>query len=179
VLWWLIRVQKNFLKKGGIMFIKEADLFKELDEQTMIEISKIMVEESHQKGDVIYTEKSPANHFYILWEGRVRLSIGTEAEIDYTVNKRGEVFGWSSIVGRDSYTAKAECVSPCKVWKINKDKLNEVFKKYPHGGVIFFKRLAGAVVQRLVDNYDAFLSEGSLKGVTSQGTGQVAAPGED
>jgi CRP-like cAMP-binding protein len=161
------------------MFIKEADLFKELDEQTMNEISKIMVEEAHAKGDVIYTEKDRANHFYILWDGRVRLSLGKEGEIDYTVNRRGEVFGWSSLVGRDFYSAKAQCVSSVKVMKINKDQLNEVFKKHPAGGVIFFRRLAGAVVQRLLDNYSAFLSEGSLKGVTSEGTRQVAGVGED
>lgn len=161
------------------MFIKEADLFKELDEQSMTEISRIMVEESLQKGDVIYTDKDKAGHFYILWDGRVRLSIGKEAEIDYTVNRRGEVFGWSSLVGRDFYTATAECVSPGKAMKINKDKLNEVFKKHPAAGMIFFKQLAAAVVQRLVDNYNAFLSEGSLKGVMSQGSRQVAAAGED
>jgi hypothetical protein len=32
--------------------------------------------------------------------------------------------------------------------------------------MMFYKRLAGAVVQRLIHNYEAFLSEGSLKEVT-------------
>ncbi|MCA1960496.1 MAG: hypothetical protein LDL33_06850 [Desulfomonile sp.] len=48
----------------------------------------------------------------------------------------------------------------------------------PQSGMLFYKRLAGAVVQRLIDNYNAFLSQGSLKGVT-YGSGQVVGPDEE
>ena len=43
------------------MFIPQSDLFKGLDEQTMTEITKIMVEEKYNAGDVIYTEKDNAS----------------------------------------------------------------------------------------------------------------------
>ncbi len=161
------------------MFIRQSDLFKELDEQTMTEVSKIMVEESYKNGDLVYTEKDRAEKFYILWEGRVKLSIGTGAEIDYTVSKRGEIFGWSSLVDRAKYTARAQCVEPTKVYGIDKDKIEKILSNHPDAGRLFFKHLAAAVVQRLLDNYNAFLTEGSLKGVTSFGTGQVMQPGED
>jgi len=161
------------------MFIREAELFKGLDDSTMSEISKIMVETSCKRGDVLYRENDPANTFYLLWEGMIRLAIGEEAEIDYTVSRRGEAFGWSSLVGRETYTARAECVAPSKVYAIPKDKLDKLFAKNPESGMKFYKSLAAAVIQRLVYNYRAFLSEGSLKGVTSEGTRQVAAEGED
>lgn len=161
------------------MFIPQSDLFKDLDEQTMAEISKIMVEQAYKTGDVIYTEKSKADKFYILWEGRVKLAIGMEAEIDYTVSKRGQVFGWSSLVDRARYTARAECVEPAKVYEIGKEKIEKIFANRPESGKMFYKHLAAAVVQRLVDTYNAFLTEGSLRGITSFGTGQVMQPGED
>ena len=161
------------------MFIQESDLFKDLGEQTMTDLSRIMVEEFYNKGDMVYTQRDRANNFYILWEGRVRLCIGDEAEIDYTVSNRGEAFGWSGLVDRECYTSRAECVAQSKVYKIDKEKLCKLFEKHPDVGMLFYKRLAGAVVDRLVCNYDAFLCEGSLKGVTSFGTGQVTETQEE
>jgi len=160
------------------MIMQKADLFNGLSQDALTEISNAMVEETYDKGTVIYTDKDPANYFYTLIDGRVVLAIGKEAEIDYTVNRAGEVFGWSSMIDRECYTTNAECVIPTKVAKIGKQKLNRILDKHPHDGTVFFKRLAAAVVQRLLDNYNAFLSQGSLQGVT-YGTGQVAGDSEE
>jgi CRP-like cAMP-binding protein len=168
-----------FHQKGEHMFIPQSDLFKDLDEQTMAEISRIMVEQAYKTGDVIYTEKTKAEKFYVLWEGRVKLAIGTEAEIDYTVSNRGQVFGWSSLIDRARYTARAQCVESAKVYAIDKEKIEKIFANRPESGKIFYRNLTAAVVQRLVDTYNAFLTEGSLRGITSFGTGQVMQPGED
>jgi len=162
------------------MFIREAELFRGLDDDSMSEISKLMLEVSCPKGEVLYTEADRAENFFLLWEGRIRLAIGTEAQIDYTVSRRGEVFGWSSLVDRPNYTARAECMEPSKVYKISKTSILDYFAKNPAPGMKFFRALAAAALQRLVDNYNTFLSEGSLKGVTfSGGTGQVAVAGDD
>lgn len=154
------------------MIIQKADLFRDLSPETMNEIAMIMVEESHEKGALLFKAGDPATSFYLIAEGMVRLSIGTGGEIDYTANHPGEAFGWTGMVDRPAYVATAECVTPCKLARIDKESLNKLLEKDPASGMIFFKRLAGAVVQRLIDNYGTFLSEGSLKGVT-YGTGQV------
>jgi CRP-like cAMP-binding protein len=160
------------------MFIQKAELFANFDEKAMNEISKIMVQKSLPKDTVLYTENDRAERFYILWEGRVRLAIGKGAKIDYTVSGQGEAFGWSSLVGREVYTATAVCVEPTALFIIEKEALNKIFEKYPASGMIFYRRLTGAVVQRLVATYSAFLAEGNLTGVTSYGTGQVTEPQE-
>jgi len=154
------------------MIIQKADLFRDLSQEAMNEITKVMVEESHEKGSVLFKAGEPASNFYLIVDGTVRLSIGTVGEIDYTANRPGEAFGWTGMVDRPAYVATAECVTPCKLVRIQKDRLDTLLAKDPASGMIFFKRLAGAVVQRLIDNYGAFLSEGRLKGVT-YGTGQV------
>jgi CRP-like cAMP-binding protein len=161
------------------MIIQEAELFKGINEQAMNEISKIMVLDTYDKGSVLFTPKHRADYFFILWEGRVRLAMGDEAEIDYTVSRRGEVFGWSGLVDREFYYAHAECVEPSKVYKIDTAQLAAVFEKYSASGMLFHKHLAGAVVQRLLYSYETFLREASLRELTSFGTRQVMAAGED
>jgi CRP-like cAMP-binding protein len=148
------------------MIIQKADLFRDLSPETMNEIAKIMVEEFHEKGSLVFKAGDPANSFYLIVEGTVRLSIGTEGQIDYTANRPGEAFGWTGLAGRPAHVATAECVTPCKVARIEKGALDKVFEKDTAAGMIFFKRLAGTVVERLIYNYQAFLSAGSLKGVT-------------
>ncbi len=160
------------------MIIQDTDLFKELSREAMTEIAQVTVTESHEQGTILYTLEDEAKDFDILVEGGVRLAIGKEGLIDYTVTRLGEVFGWSSVIDRKYYTAVAHCQAPSKVARISKAGLNEVFEKHPKDGVIFFKRLAGAVLQRLIDNYNAFISEGSLKGVT-YGSGQIMGGSEE
>jgi len=148
------------------MYVQDAELFKDLSPEIMKELSKIMVEESYEPGAFVFKAGSPARHFYILVDGRVRLFIGTKAEISYTVCNPGEAFGWSGMVDRPLYTATAECSTRTKVMKIDNESLNKIFEKDTASGMMFFKRLAGAVVQRLIYNYETFISEGSLKDVT-------------
>lgn len=154
------------------MIIQKADLFQDVSAETMREISEIMVEESHDKGSVLFKAGEPATSFYLIVEGSVTLAIGTEGEIDYTANRPGEAFGWTGLVDRPTYVATATCTTPCKLIKIENEKINQVLAKDPASSAGFFKRLAGAVVQRLIDNYGTFLTQGSLRGV-SYGTGQV------
>lgn len=148
------------------MIIQRAELFKDLGPEITNEISKIMIEESYEPGKLIFEAGTPAQFFYILTEGRVRLHIGTKAEISYTVNIPGEAFGWTGLVDRPAYTATAECVLPSKIVKIEKERLARIFEKDTAAGMAFYKRLAGAVVQRLIYNYENFLSAGDLKEVT-------------
>lgn len=160
------------------MIIQKAELFKDLSKDAMNEIARIMVEESYEKGTQLYTTRDPAKYFYILVDGRVHLTMETEAEIDYTLTGEGEIFGWSSMVDRECYTANGECVIPTKAVKIDKDKLNQIFQKYPADGMTFFKGLAGAIAQRLIDNYNSFLSQGSRKDDT-YGSRQVMTSAEE
>ena len=146
------------------MFIKEIDLFEGMSQGFIDEIAKIMVEESCNKGSFLFREGEPADNFYVLEEGGVRLTIGEEGHITYTINTSGDSFGWSSLVDRDVYTASAECNEPTKVIKIEKEKLRRIFDKHQFSGLMFYKRLARIIGERLINNYNTLLS--AYKGET-------------
>jgi len=151
------------------MFIQEADLFKGLSQRVINEIGDNMIEESYSKGDFVIREGGPAEYFYILQEGEIRLSVGEKGRFTHMICNSGEAFGWSSLVDRSTYTASAECLAPTKLIKIEKEGLNIVFKKDPVSGLIFFKRLAELIGDRLINSYTMLLSAYKEEGPPSYG----------
>jgi len=150
------------------MFIKEIDLFKGMGVEIIDEIFKISAIESHSIGDILFKQGDPAHTFYLLEQGEVKLSIGGEGRISFTMSP-GDAFGWSSLAGRDMYTATAECRLPSKLIKIETEKLDKIFEKYPTTGLIFFKRLSGIIGERLTRTYNTILSAYKGEGQPSYG----------
>jgi len=151
------------------MIIEESDLFKGLNPEIINEIAETMIEEFYRKGSSIFKESYLAEHFYILEEGKIRLSVGEHGRITHLVSHPGETFGWSSLVGHDTYTASAECLAPSKVIRIEKERLNSIFENDPESGLLFFKRLAGLIGERLIRTYSTVLSQS--KGETTPSYG--------
>jgi CRP-like cAMP-binding protein len=151
------------------MIIEQSDLFKGLSPEVINEIGKNMIKESHGKGSFIIDETHVAEHFYILEEGEIRLSVGEKGRITHLISNAGETFGWSSLVDRDTYTASAECLAPCKVVKIEKGKLSKIFEDDPASGMLFFRRLARIIGERLVNSYSTILFAYKGEGPPSYG----------
>ena len=136
------------------MFLPKSDVFKDLTQEAINEISEIAREESYGQGTKLFAKNDPASHFYILVEGRVKVTIGERKTTEYVVKNLGEAFGWSSVVGNDRYTAEAQCIAPTKVLKIGKADLERVFDEHERSGRKFYMRLARALGQRLMDMHE-------------------------
>ena len=108
---------------------------------------------SHKKGEMLFSEKDPAKFFFILLNGRVKLSVGEPKQAVYNASRNGEAFGWSSLIGGDVYSASAECIEPTKLLKTSSDKLSRILSADPDNGIIFFKQLAATLGNRLLETY--------------------------
>lgn len=135
------------------MFIQQTDLFRGMDKDFVKETYDLTVKESFEQGDVLFSEGDRASHFYILLKGQVRLGTRDTGQVVHTVSRPGEAFGWSSLVGREIYSASAECVQPTKLLKIDREDFQEILEKDPINGLSFFRRLAGALGERLINSY--------------------------
>jgi CRP-like cAMP-binding protein len=135
------------------MFIENAYLFQGMSPEFLEQISQSLIEESYPEGDFLFRQGEPAGFLYVLQEGRVRLTVGERGQVAHTVSNPGEAFGWSSLVERPGYTASAKCVAPTRVIKIGRQNLNRIFERDPASGLMFFRRLARVISQRLVDTY--------------------------
>jgi len=139
------------------MFIKEIDLFKGMGMEVIDEIFQISAVGSYSDGYILFKQGDPAHNFYLLEQGEIKLTIGEERRLGFIMSP-GDAFGWSSLVDRDVYTATAECKLPSELIKIETDKLDKIFEKYPASGLIFFKRLARVMGERLINTYNTILS---------------------
>ena len=108
---------------------------------------------AHDKGDVLFRENDPALFFYTLLNGRVKLSICEGGHMVHDTRQNGEAFGWSSLIGRDVYSASAECIEPTKLLITDSKKLSVLLEKDPANGLIFFKHLAATLGNRLLESY--------------------------
>ncbi len=140
------------------MYGEMAYLLQGTSEATRQKILATASEELHAQGDFLFHQGEPARYFYILREGRIRLSVGHTELLAFVAGSPGDIIGWSSLVENGTYTASAECLVPARVSRIDKQQLDELLHQDPQSGMAFFKHLAALVGRRLVKSYRATLS---------------------
>ncbi len=91
----------------------------------------------------------------------------------HTVDYPGEAFGWSSLLDRDVYSASAECKEPTTLQKIDRRDLQKILEKDPVNGLIFFRRLAETIGNRLLWSYKMMTAVSQAGISPSMGTEQV------
>ncbi len=151
------------------MIIDKANLFEGMDGAVVAEIEEATVRESFEPGSFIFHSGDPAEHLYILVEGRVRLSVGGEGHVALVVKDPGDAFGWSSLVGRPAYSASAECVTPTAVGRLPGSALAKILDRECATGLLFYKRLAKLMGQRLTLAYARLPSAHSEQRATPGG----------
>lgn len=135
------------------MYIKQSDLLLGTSMDFVKKFMDISRMVSHAKGDMLFHENDEARYFYILLNGHVKLSVGGGGQAVYDVAQNGEAFGWSSLIGRDVYSASAECVDPTTLLVTDRRELGKVLEEDPANGLIFLKQLAATLGNRLMETY--------------------------
>lgn len=135
------------------MYLKQGDLFWGMDKDFVKKAMEISVKENYDDGAEIFREGSPATDFYILVKGRVKLTLGEKSREVYVAYQPGEVIGWSSLIGRDTLSATADCLEPTIVSKIDRKQFLDLLAEYPADAVTLFQRVAAMLGNRLVHLY--------------------------
>jgi len=135
------------------MYIKMSDFFIDMGKNFTMEVLDISERLSQKEGDLMFHEGDPANHFYVLLKGRVKLSLGDTGPVVYMVRHPGEIIGWSGLIGREIYSASGECMETTNLLKFDRANFLEILKKYPQNEALLFKRLAEMLGNRLLEIY--------------------------
>ena len=141
------------------MYFKQKDIFWGMSKAFAKEIMKISVTESHLEGELLFRVGDPAISFYVLLKGRVKLSLGEVGQAVYIVSNAGEAFGWSSLIGRENYTASAEFMAPTKLLKFDREKLQNVLEKDTPIALFYLnvsRKYWAAACYRAIDSYPPY-----------------------
>ena len=135
------------------MYVKQGDLFWEMSNELVKEIMGISAKLTPVENEVLFHRGDPADNFFILIKGRVMLSLDEAGPSVYIARHPGEIIGWSSLIGRDSYSASAKTLEPGVLTRIDSARFLEILKKDPVSEANIFKRLVEMLGNRLVGIY--------------------------
>lgn len=135
------------------MYLKQSDLFTGLGHNFLKQTMAIAEKVSFEKGDFILKEGEPADYFFILIEGQISLILGDPGKVVYQSSGLGEIFGFASLIGRDTYFLTARCDGPSVILRIGRKKMEKILTADIDKGCLFFKQLSGAIGNRLMTMY--------------------------
>jgi CRP/FNR family cyclic AMP-dependent transcriptional regulator len=135
------------------MHIRQSDLFSGLGHDFLKEIMLAAETITFEDGGVVFDEDDRADHFYIMTSGRVRLYMAASDHDIHTARAAGEIIGWSTLIGRDSYSLSAVCEGPTVLLRIDRERMNAILARDNEIAARFFMHLAGALGHRLLQLY--------------------------
>ena len=154
------------------MHVELSDFFRDTGMLFANQIMDLADRRSRQPGDMIFHEGHLATHFYILLSGRVRIAIGRSGQTVHIVSRGGEAFGWSSLIGRQTYTASAECLTETTYLSFSNIRFQKVLQNDPASGMVIYKRLSMTLANRLMQTYEMLHSASTTENTHEPGTGQ-------
>ena len=135
------------------MYLKQSDLFTGLGHNFLKQAMAIAEKVSFEKGATVLMEGDPADYFFILIEGQVSLLLGETDDMIYQICGLGEMFGCSSLIGRDTYFLTARCEEPSVALRIDRNKMEKILASDTENGRLFYKQLSRAIGKRLITLY--------------------------
>jgi CRP-like cAMP-binding protein len=131
--------------------LESIPLFQGLDSQDLSLLSERLQTDSFSEGEVIFGQGDRADRLFVLISGQVAIQFKPEDGDTITVTeiKEGGVFGWSSALGRRTYTSCAVCLEDSETLSVLGDELRELCATHPETGVIILERLAEVIASRL------------------------------
>ena len=155
------------------MYLKQRDIFRSLDKDFVKKIMDIAEPAGLKAGEILFKAGDGASWFYVLLKGRIKLSLGRKGHLVYTVSHGGEAFGWSSLVGRKSYSASAQCLAETQLLKFEKSKLEALAEADTANGMMLYRNLSVILGDRLLHSYTFHIPATDANEISSFGTGQT------
>ncbi len=108
--------------------------------------------EQFQAGQVVFRQGVLAEAFYLIFSGRVALQMQVPGRGMVTILTlgRGDMLGWSSLLGKRTMTATATAVEPVRLLRLSADALRQQCETDHEFGFFMMRRMAQALAERLL-----------------------------
>jgi CRP-like cAMP-binding protein len=141
--------------------LRASSFFQDLEDDYLSRMVKLFQEETYQAQDVIIKEGEEAKKLYVLVEGTVAIQIRLKPHQDVvvsTIEKRGELFGWSAVVEPKIYSAAVKSLEKTRVLSVRGEELEKLFRDDPVMGLTFMNKISSLINQRLLSMIKRLIS---------------------
>jgi CRP/FNR family cyclic AMP-dependent transcriptional regulator len=132
--------------------LRGHSLFQMLQPEQVDKISDATEDLEFDAGATVYHAGEPAEHFYVVREGRVTLcsiSGGVNLHVDDVMP--GEIFGTCLCLGRSTYALEAMCEEKTRLMRIRADVLKRTLNDDPVLGYTIQSYISGIYFRRYID----------------------------
>jgi CRP/FNR family transcriptional regulator, cyclic AMP receptor protein len=156
--------------------IRGTELFAQLDEDALDQVAAAVVPRELRRGDVIFVEGAPAEHLYVVEDGRIAMASRSDdgRESVFALMERGDLFGEMPLLDGLGRSAEARALEPSEVMEIPYAPVREVFERQPEllWGVV-------ALLSSRVRSMDAALADTVFLDVTGRTAKRLLEMGGD
>jgi CRP-like cAMP-binding protein len=133
--------------------VNRVAILKELNPDQIKLLEPLFEKFSCSPGTVIFQQGEKAEFLYLLIDGKVDMSFKPYDGIPITVSHvgKGGLFGWSAVVGSDTYTSSAVAIETVAAFRVHGSDLRRFCREHPEAGKEILERLADGVSLRWKD----------------------------
>lgn len=120
-------------EKSKLWYLENFNLFKELNQEKKVQLSKITIDREIQKSQPIYFANDPSNSIFLLKKGRVKLTRTSPEgkEMIIALINPGEVFGEMAIFEEGERTDYAYALDDCRICAVSRDDFVKFLEETP------------------------------------------------
>jgi CRP/FNR family cyclic AMP-dependent transcriptional regulator len=125
-------------------------MFKNMNEEHLKLLERLFERYSFRSGTVVVKQGEPADFLYLVISGKAQVSFKPYDGSPITISHVGKdsLFGWSAVVGSQTYTSSVTAIDDLETYRIRGSRLRNLCIQYPEAGRDILERLAGAVSSR-------------------------------
>ena len=137
--------------KGMAQLLHEHAFFQGMDEDDLDFIASCGENHIYNAGDYIARENAPADHFFLIRDGQVRVEcyVPNYGALCLQTLHSGDIFGWSWLFPPYLWTFDAKAMDEVHAIRLNGKCLREKCETDPKMGYALMKRFARIISERV------------------------------
>jgi len=141
-------------------FIRQVELFQALTNEEQDLMVSIVVEETFEKGKLIFCENTPRERIFIIYEGEVELykktPFGKENRLSYFT--RFDFIGEGAFIDATPHSTSARAITNTTGLSLYRKELKEIFEKQPSIAVKIISHVARVMSRRMSHANSRFIN---------------------
>ena len=147
-----VQVEGDSIYVVGQSALGAAEVFAGISEKSLAALLALATKTEAAAGSALYDFGDPADDFFVLESGRVEFLIGRDERVSPAgfMLRKGEIFGWAALLeNQPQRIARATCLEPSQLLKINGKQALQVFENDPASGYLVMRRLSSLIARYL------------------------------